>query len=55
MAAQIDSALARLVTAGASGMGDLFKVMAVSDPALVELAGLPAQTQDPSPSYSAPC
>lgn len=53
--ATIDSAVARLAGAGASGMGELFKVMALSNPTLAELAGLPTEPQTSLPIGSAPC
>jgi NADH dehydrogenase [ubiquinone] 1 alpha subcomplex assembly factor 7 len=39
-AAEIDAGLARLTASGADGMGDLFKVIAISDQRLGALAGL---------------
>lgn len=41
-AADIDSAVARLTQTGPTGMGDLFKVMAIADPRLGKLPGFEA-------------
>jgi NADH dehydrogenase [ubiquinone] 1 alpha subcomplex assembly factor 7 len=42
----IAGALRRLVDAGSGGMGQMFKVLAVSEPNLVTLAGLAVETPD---------
>ena len=48
-AAAVDGALARLTEAGATGMGRLFKVLALSAPGLPRLPGLPPPFAPASP------
>ena len=46
VSADIDGALKRLTETGRGGMGSLFKVIGISQPDLVSLAGLSDETQD---------
>ena len=45
-AAEVDRALERLTAPGATGMGELFKVLGFSHPALATLPGLPPRPLD---------
>jgi NADH dehydrogenase [ubiquinone] 1 alpha subcomplex assembly factor 7 len=47
--ADIDSALKRLTDSGRGGMGSMFKVIGISQPDLVSLAGLSDETQGKKP------
>jgi NADH dehydrogenase [ubiquinone] 1 alpha subcomplex assembly factor 7 len=42
----ISGALKRLVGGGRGGMGQMFKVLAISEPNLASLAGFEEETQD---------
>jgi SAM-dependent MidA family methyltransferase len=44
--ADIDSALKRLTDSGRGGMGSMFKVIGISQPDLISLAGLSDETQE---------
>ena len=46
VSADIDGALKRLTETGRGGMGSMFKVIGISQPDLVSLAGLSDETQD---------
>jgi NADH dehydrogenase [ubiquinone] 1 alpha subcomplex assembly factor 7 len=45
-AAEVESALKRLTDSGRGGMGSMFKVLGISQPDLISLAGLSDETQD---------
>jgi NADH dehydrogenase [ubiquinone] 1 alpha subcomplex assembly factor 7 len=44
--AEVESALKRLTDSGRGGMGSMFKVLGISQPDLISLAGLSDETQD---------
>ena len=46
VSADIDGALKRLTDSGRGGMGSMFKVIGISQPDLISLAGLSEETQD---------
>ena len=46
VSADVDAALRRLTDSGRGGMGSMFKVMGISQPDLVSLAGLSDGAED---------